>query len=321
MPDLLTRLESWAARREQRVRGVNPFLMVVGAGRRFARVRVPGLAAEMTYYGLVSLVPFVIALGAAVGFLGLVIGPAEVRAVENALIRAMEGIFSQEITADVVEPLVRGLLAQSRTGVALLSLLATFLFASAVFRAVIRVLDEAYGVPERRGFLKVWGMAYLMAVASVVVVVVGLAFVVIGPLLGGGRIIADWLGLGPAFAAVWAFGRWPVVLALATAFLAWVYTAGPNVRTRFREAIPGALLAALGSVLIAAGLRLYLAVAGPRAPAVGDAAEAVQAASQTVGAVLAVVLWMWLTSVAVLVGGVVNAEITRQRGDRVERVA
>jgi len=321
MPDILTRLERRAEDRPARLGEVNPYLVGVRAFRRFGEVRVTGLAAEMTYYALVSLVPFVIALGAGVGFLEIILAADQVAQVENAIIRALESVFNPEITQEVLEPLVRGLLAEARTGAAILSLLATFLFSSAVFRAVIRVLDDAYRVPERRGVVHVWGLAYVLSLASVVVLVLGLSLMVIGPLLGGGYWIAGLLGLGDVFAMVWAIGRWPVMIALATLYLAWVYTAGPNVRTRFRDALPGALLAALGAILISVGLRVYLEVAGPRAPAVGDAAEAVQAASQTVAAILAVVLWIWLTSVVVLTGGVLNAEISRARGDRLERVA
>lgn len=317
----MTRLEGWAARRRTRIRGLNPALLTVSVVKRFGEVRATGLAAEMTYYALISLVPFVIALGAAVGFLEVFIGPAQVAELENTIIRGLQGVFSPEVTVQIIEPLVRGLLAEERTGAAIVSLLATFLFASAVFRAAIQALDDAYGVPERRGVVQVWGLAYLLALTSVIVIIIGLSFIVIGPLLGGGRFLADWLGLGRAFEIVWAVGRWPAVLSIGTLYLAWLYSAGPNLRARWRHSFPGAVLASVGVVVIAIGLRFYLQVAGPRAPAVGDAAEAVQAASQTIGALLAVVLWIWLSSIAVLLGGIVNAEISRQRDDIPEPVA
>jgi membrane protein len=315
MPDLLTRAETWATARETRFLGVNPALLALSVLRRFNAVRATGLAAEMTYYALVSLVPFILALGAAVGYLEAIIGQEQVAAVEEAIILGLRSIFAPEVTAQFVEPLVRGLLAEERTGTAVLSLFATFLLASAVFRAVIRALDDAYAVPERRGFLHVWGLAYLFALTSVVVIALGIALVVVGPLLGGGQIIAGWLGLGRVFEVVWAVGRWPALLAVGTAYLAWLYSKGPNVRAGWRHSLPGALVATVGGVLIAVGLRFYLQIAGPRSPAVGDAADALQTISQTLGSILAVMLWIWLTSTAILLGGILNAEANRQRGD------
>jgi membrane protein len=119
--------------------------------------------------------------------------------------------------------------------------------------------------------------------------------------------------LGRAFEVAWAVGRWPVVFGLAAAFLAWIYRTGPNVKNTWRECLPGALLGTTGMVLVAAGFRAYLELAGPQAPAVGDADVVVRIAAQTIGAILATVLLVWLTSIAVLTGGVLNAELDRSR--------
>jgi membrane protein len=104
-----------------------------------------------------------------------------------------------------------------------------------------------------------------------------------------------------------------VLFAVATGYLGWLYRVGPNVGNRWKHSLPGAATATLASILIAIGLRVYLGVAGPRAPAVGAATEAVQAVSNTIGAVLAVILWIWLTSIAILTGGVINAQLHRER--------
>jgi membrane protein len=306
------RVERWAAARPARVRGRNPWLVAWRTWEGFNDTRVMGLAAEMAYFALVSLVPLLVTLGAGLGLMERLIGADATRTMEDGLIQALAGVFSPEMTRDVLEPLVRGLLAEERAGLALGGLLVTLWFAGGAFRAVIRALDEAYRVPERRGTLIQWAIAYALTAGAVVVTTVLMALVVVGPLLGVGRMLADVVRLGPAYELAWRIGRWPVVAAVAVAYLAWVYHVGPNVRTRWRDCLPGAVFGTAATLLIATGFRYYLELAGPGAPVTGDPGEAVQIASQTVGAILAAMLWLWLTSMAVLTGGVLNAAVSDQ---------
>jgi membrane protein len=312
------RIDRWAGDRPERIRGHNPWLVGWRTFEGFNETRVMGLAAEMAYFALVSLVPLLVTLGAGLGLMERVVGAEAARTMEDGMIQGLAGVFSPEMTRDVLEPLVRGLLAEERAGLALGGLLVTLWFAGGAFRAVIRALDEAYRVPERRGTMYQWAIAYALTAGAVVVTTVLMALVVVGPLLGVGRVLADVVRLGPAYELAWRLGRWPVVVVAAASYLAWVYHVGPNARTRWRECLPGALLGTAGTLLIATGFRYYLELAGPGAPVTGDPGEAVQIASQTVGAILAAMLWLWLTSMAVLTGGVLNAELARSRGERVQ---
>ena len=70
---------------------------------------------------------------------------------------------------------------------------------SRIFRSAIDTLDTAYRVEERRSTLALWSMGMLFALFAVVVVTAILSMVVVGPLLGGGRAIADRMGFGAAF--------------------------------------------------------------------------------------------------------------------------
>jgi membrane protein len=149
----------------------------------------------------------------------------------------------------------------------------------------------------------------------------------------------------------WATLRWVVVAVGGGAYLVWLYRIAPNVKNGWRDCVPGAVLAGVGTLLITLAFRVYLELAGPAAPAVGDAGAAVVGdagaavvgdagaavvgdagaavvgdagaavvvVSQTVGAILAAVLWVWLVSCAVLIGGILNAELDHSRGIRRER--
>jgi membrane protein len=309
----LERLEQRARAVPWRIRGRNPVSLTLDSVRRFVDVRVTGLAAEMTYYTILSLVPLATALGASFGVVERFIGADRVDDLESTLIDSLESFFSAQVVEDVAGPLVEDLLRQQRTGLAIGSLALSLYLASRVFRAAIRALDDAYDVPERRNIAEQFGLAVAFLLGSLVVVVLSLAVLVLGPLLGVGSWIAERVGAGSLAELIWGWGRWPVVAAVAFWFLVSLYRSGPNVENTWRECVPGAVVSLLSLVAVVVGFQVYLSLAAPTVPDVGDADEAVRLAGQLAGVALAALLFMWLLNIAVLVGGVVNAEWRRQR--------
>lgn len=311
-PRVLERVETWVERRSASPRA--PLLVAVRAWRRAIDVRVTGLAAEMTYYGLISLVPLLTALGASLGFLERLVGARAVSRIEDTLVDAASSVFAEQVAADLLAPLVAGLLREERAGVALGSVLVALWLASRMFRAAIRALDDAYRVPERRTLLGQYVLGIALALGAVVTLLVLLAMVVVGPLLGDARDLAERFGLGEAFQVTWAVLRWPALAAVTTTYLTLLYRFGPNVRTTWRRCLPGGVVGTVGLVVVAVGFSAYLDLAGPSAPGAADARDAaVTVAAQTIGLVLAGVVWLWLSSIVTLTGGVLNAELERAR--------
>ena len=311
-PTLPQRVEAWAERHHVGPRGLNVLAVVVGSWKRAIDVRVTGLAAEMTYYGLISLVPLLTALGASLGYLERLVGAEAVTRIEDSLVDAVSTVFAEQVAADVLAPLIEGLLREERTGIAVGSVLIALWLASRMFRAGIRALDDAYRVPERRGLVGQYALGIALALGAVITLLVILALVVIGPLLGDGQEIADALGLGAFFQVSWSVLRWPALAVVTTTYLTIVYRYGPNITTTWRRCLPGAAVGTVGLVLVSVGFSAYLRLAGPGAPG-GESVEgaAVTAAAQTIGLVLAGVVWLWLSSIVTLAGGVVNAELAR----------
>jgi membrane protein len=309
------RVEEWLERHPLRVGRISMARLAERVVSRFLAVRVMGLAAEMTYYTLLSLLPLIGALGASLGFLERIMGPEQTLAMEAVILRSLDVVFSADVTADVMAPLVQGLLREERTGFALGSFAVTLFFASRTFRSVIDTLDSAYHVDERRSTLQLWTLGLVFALAAVIVAALLISMVVVGPLLGGGRVIAGWLRLGVAFEWTWAIARWPVVFVLATAFLALIYRFGPNVRHTWRQSLPGAIFAMLALVLVSTGFRIYIGATGLQSPQITDADDAVLVVLQAFGALMAALLWVWLSAMMLLTGGVVNAEVSRLRGE------
>jgi membrane protein len=151
----------------------------------------------------------------------------------------------------------------------------------------------------------------MFAVLGVFVMTAILGIVVLGPLLGVGPAITERFWFGPALEVFWTMARWPAVFVVATGFLALLYRVGPNVRNRWRESLPGALFGTIGIVVVAASFRLYIEATGLQSPVIEDAGDAVALALQAVGFLMAWLFWMWLSTIAVLTGAVVNAELGR----------
>lgn len=316
-PSLFDRMEDWADRHHVGPGRTNLLGVAVRSWRRATEVRVTGLAAEMTYYGLISLVPLVTALGASLGFLVGILGEESVTNIENWLVDAVSTVFAEQVAADVLAPLIEGLLREQRTGVALGGAVVALWLASRMFRAAIRALDDAYGVPERRNLVGQYVLGVALAMGAVLTLVVLLALVVVGPLLGDGPQLANMLGLGAVFELGWSVLRWPALAVVVTTFLTILYRYGPNVRTTWRRGLPGAVVGTVGLVLVAVGFSVYLDLAGPDAPGADNLrGAAVTAAAQTIGMVLAGVVWLWLSSIVILAGGVLNAELAQAREGR-----
>ena len=310
--DLLGRVELRAGRLRWRVRGRNPASLALRVARRFGDVRAMGLAAEMTYFATLSVLPLVAALGAGIGLVGRLVGPEQVAEMERTAVEAVDLVLSDELTRDVVAPLLTELLRSERVGVALGSVAVALFLGSRVFRAAIRALDDAYRVPEPRTVVKQYLLSLGFALGAVVVLVALLSTLVVGPLLGGGQAVADRVGAGGVFSAVWSVLRGPLVVVVAVGWLTWLYWAGPAVEGSWRSALPGAVVGVLALLLLTVGFRVYLDVAGPAGPRVETGPDAVLAVGQFIAAALASLLYAWLASAAVLLGGVVNAEWARR---------
>lgn len=309
-PDLLTRLEQRVDDRDVPENRINYLALAIRAARRAAEVRVTGLAAEMSYYGLISLVPLSLALGASLGFLERIMGRTQVAELEETLIAGITSIFSEDVADEILTPLIQGLLAQERTGIAIGSVAVVLWLASRMFRAAIRALDDAYRVKQRRSLIAQQALGLALAIGAVITLLVLLLLVVVGPLLGDGEELAEQFGLSGFFELSWAVLRWPAVAAVCAAYLTMLYRFGPKAHQVWTSCIPGAILGTILLIGIALGLAQVLAVTGTSVLATpSEQAAAVRAAAQMIGVVLAGVLWMWLSSIALLTGGVVNAEL------------
>jgi membrane protein len=290
------RLQDWARGRVAgapgRLRsGATVALRVV---RQSVEDRVGGLAAEVAFFGGLSLFPGLLILAATLGSLEGLIGGDLARQAEELVLSFLDRVLTEQAAGAVAA--VRELFARPRGGLLTVASLLALGGLSRGFMAVIRALDLAYDLEERRSLVHQRLTALGLALSAVVVTVVVLAAVVLGPLLGAGLRLADWLGLGREFAATWGWLRWPFAFAVLVAWGATLHHVGPYRRTPWRAGLPGAALAGVLCLAVSACFGAYLRLAA--------------AANQVLGALgggLILLVWLYLLALAVLVGGELNA--------------
>lgn len=146
-----------------------------------------------------------------------------------------------------------------------------------------------------------------MAVATLVLVALSLTVLIVGPLFGRGAQLADLVGLGGAFAFAWDVLRLPAMGGVLLLWATAVLRAAPSRRLRWPDALPGALLAAALWGAASAGFRVYLGFAAVTNPVLG-----------AFGGGAIVMIWVYLLSLSLLLGGELNAVRLQRRRSRPE---
>jgi membrane protein len=262
--------------------------------------RVTGLAAEVAFFAMLAIFPALLAVAAVLGSLDSVAGRELAAQAESAILATLDRIFTDE--ADGVLDTVEGMFGEERTGILTLGALGALFAAARGFLGVVRALDVAYDLDERRSWLRLLPTAVVLAVGSVAVAAIMLAMLVLGPVLGGGQEVAGAIGLGDVFAVFWDVLRAPFAFVALVLWAATIYWRGPDHHTTWRSHLPGALLAATAWLLVSLGFRLYLLVAAQGNQVFG-----------VLGGAMTLLVWLYLLGIGLLLGGELNAILALRR--------
>lgn len=255
-------------------------------------------AAALTYYLVMSLFPGLLVGVSLLGLLGQ----------QDTVAKAVDYLSRHGVSPEVIRPVRSSLqnLIDSSSGKAGTALVIGILIglnsASGAFGAAGRALNAAYAVDEDRGFVR----RKLVDVLTTLAIIV-LALIVLVSLFLGGQVAHDLfgtIGLGSTAASVWSIARWLVALAAMMAIFALVYGLAPDRRQRpFRWISPGAVVGVVIWIVASLLFVLYVSNFGQFGATYGAFA----------GAII-LLLWLYITSLAFLFGGELNAEIERAEG-------
>jgi membrane protein len=262
----------------------------------FSEDNLSDWAAALTYYGLLSIFPALIAL---VSIVGLVGDPASTTKTITDIVTKI----GPSSAADTFAGPIRSITShRSAAGLLLIAGLATALWsASGYIGAFMRAANIVFETPEGR---PVWKLRPLQMLVTLVMVVllalVAVALVMTGPIVSA---VAQPLGIGSTAVSIWNIAKWPVLLAVMVLMFTLLYYAAPNVKLRsFRFVMPGALLAIVVWLIASAAFAFYVANFGSYDKTYG-----------TLGGIVSLLVWFWITNVALLLGIELNAERERSR--------
>lgn len=262
--------------------------------------RVPDLAAEVAFYAILSLFPALLAMAAILGVLDDFVGADLAARAQDNVLDFLRSILTSE--ADSTLDAASELFTESRPGLLTFSLLASFWALSRGFAALVRALDVVYDLDEHRKWLHIRTTAIGLTIGSVLASAVMLSMIVVGPLFGTGEDIADEIGLGDQFVFLWDVIRLPLAFLVLILWAATIFHIAPDHHTPWRDDVPGAIVTGVLWVVFSAGLHSYV-----------ELAQTGNAIFGALGGVLIVMLWFWLLSLAVLIGGEVNELLLEHR--------
>ncbi len=253
-------------------------------------------AAALTYYGLLSLFPALIAMVSVVGIFG---DPeTTTRSITDIVTQlgpsTAADTFSGPIQSITEHRSAAGVLFFVGLGAALWS-------ASGYIGAFMRAANVIWETPEGRGFLKLRPLQLAVTLLLIVLfALVALSLVLTGPVV---EAVGDSVGVGSTAQTVWDIAKWPVLLGVLIFMVGILYFTSPNVKVPgFRWITVGGVIAVLAWILASAGFAFYVANFGSYDKTYGS-----------LGAIVTLLVWVWISNLALLFGMELNAERERSR--------
>jgi membrane protein len=257
-----------------------------------------GLAAQLAFYFLLSVFPALLFLVALISYL-------PVDAALDTTLQRWHAVLPGDVVR-IVQDQLREVAAGSSGGLLTFGIVGAIWSSSAAMTAIIDALNRAYDIEEWRPWWRRRVIAIALTIAMALFAVIAFALVV------GGADLAAWLaeraGLGRAFELTWTILQWPVAAGLVVLAVDLVYRFAPNAEARWVWLTPGALVATLLWLVVSVGFRVYVQNFGDYTAVYG-----------AIGSVIVLMLWLYLSSFALLIGAELNSEIDRALPTRDER--
>ncbi|HEY7957974.1 MAG: YihY/virulence factor BrkB family protein [Polyangia bacterium] len=269
--------------------------LVIEVVRGAVRNRIKDLAAQLAFWALLAIFPFMI-------FLLTIIGYVPLHGLDREVLEFANRVMPDPV-AHLFERTVRDILARQRGWLLVVSVLGAIWSASGGIASAMRALNLAYEVKETRPWWRLRLVSMCLIIGATAAIIVATTGLIIGPEIV--HLLEQWTGLGAGFALLWRWVRWPIVVLDLLFMLAGLYYFLPNVRRRFRLFTPGAAIAVALWVVASLGFKIYV--------------RHFHSFSRTYGALGTAVLllvWLYLSSFVVLLGGEINAVWDRLRTER-----
>lgn len=271
--------------------GLTPLQLIIRASKSINEDDVLGRSAALSYYFMLALFPLLLFL---LSLFGLLAGPgSDLRSSLLQMLARVVPASASELIHKTVDEITRN----SGGGKLVFGVLAALWAAANGMSAIMESLNVAYHVKETRSWVRKHITSVCLTLASSTVLITALALV-----LYGGKIaesVTQHLGMGSGFTIAWLIVQWPLVILFMLLGFSLIYYFAPNLEEpKWEWVTPGALAGFLLWILASVAFRIYLHFFNSYSATYGS-----------VGAVIILMLWLYLTGAAILIGGELNSEI------------
>jgi len=261
--------------------------------KRIAKDDVVGLSAQLAYFFLLSLFPFLLFLVTLIGYL-----PIGEQTVDN-IIGFIELYAPSDITR-LINSNIDHLIHNQNGGLLSISIIGTIWSASNGIKAIMKAFNRAYEVDEDRSFIVARLIAIVLTIAMVLVIFVAFLLPIFGKMIG--VYIFSFFGLSDTFIAVWGTLRWVVSSIVFFIVLLTLYKLAPNKHIYFKHAIWGAVFATVCWQLVSLAFSFYVSSMGNYSATYGS-----------LGTVIIMMIWFYISGIIIISGGVLNASIIQYK--------
>ncbi|MBS4192201.1 YihY/virulence factor BrkB family protein [Bacillus sp. FJAT-49705] len=250
-----------------------------------------GLAAQLAYFFLLSLFPLLLFLVSLLPYLPIT---------QEDLLAVIRD-FAPEDSMELIEANISQL-SQKNPNLLSFGFVATIWSASNGINAIVRAFNKAYDVKESRPFFRARGMAILFTFAMLFVFIIALMLPVFGEYLG--IFLFAKFGLSDEFMSVWNTFRWLISSIILFIVFTGLYWMGPNKKLACIIVIPGAIFATIGWILSSLAFSFYVSNFGHFSATYGS-----------IGAIIVLMIWFYLTGVIIIIGGEINAVYSKYKNE------
>ncbi|WP_194192158.1 YihY/virulence factor BrkB family protein [Clostridium chrysemydis] len=248
------------------------------------------LASQLAYYMVLSFFPFLIFLITLVGFSNL--DSTEVLDGLKTIVPTSVYELTQSTVVEVVD--------YQHTGILGVSVVLTIWSASSAFRAVIKGVNKAYEVTERRSFIKISIIGMISVLALALTVICTLAMLVFGDQIG--YYLSHLLPFEHVLNFIWDILRYVIIIVMMILVFAIIYKVAPNRKVKLRNTIPGAIVTTVGWIIASLGFSYYVNNFANYSRIYGS-----------LGTVFVLMTWLFITSMIFIFGVEVNSVLERNR--------
>ena len=257
-------------------------------GREAIDDDVMGLAAQLSYYFFLALFPAILFLLALASFFPLT-------NVTDDVGQSLGPFVSAQVL-ELIQEQMRRLANNDNGGLLTFGVAGALWSSSAALVSIVGALNRAYDIEEGRPWWKVRLISIALTLGVAVIVLVAFSLVLVGPMLAGK--LGTLTGLGRPFEVTWLVLQWPLVFGLVALAIGFLYYFGPDAEQDWAWITPGAIVATVLWLLVSLLFKLYVTNFADYEGSYG-----------TVGGVIVVLLWFYVSGIAILTGAELNAEI------------